>query len=583
MPIKKKVLWGLIFLLLISANCSHGDGIQPEHSSPRNRVNGIRIAWDYSTLKQLSPVDANYSGYARMIRLADNRMFCVYESDGTIQFITSNDAKNWSAPVTLAVPENGIPCYVPDVLQLTNGSLLVMYNMRPPGNNTDPSKVFSIRVKKSEDGGISWSDHQEIYRAGHEFHNGCWEPSAIQLPSGEVQLFIANEGPYTNSNEQEITMFRSVNDGESWTTGEKVSFRAGYRDGMPVPLVLQNGEIVLAIEDNGIMTPEFKPVIIRTTNNWANASVSGQSADRALAFDEQSVIGGSLYGGAPYIRQLASGETMLSYQSTERKPQNPWDRSDMIVCIGDATARNFNRKSTPFYTTDVSKTALWNSVTVESDTSVIALASTNAYSSKTGVWMIRGYIQKEVRAVKQTVIIDNQQQEPLWNEKPQVFIGGYGKTQADLNFSWDADNLYMIASVKDEAVFGSTVDVSRDDGLEFLLDPQQKSTTDPVKGVYSIHVTAGGHVVTREGKSGIWVSWKPAGVEVSAHSTNSGYRIELAIPWSQLKTDPAAQMKMGFHVILHESKTGGRIEYKESIAGNIDHAPYTWSAINLEE
>jgi hypothetical protein len=161
----------------------------------------------------------------------------------------------------------------------------------------------------------------EVYKGGFEFKNGCWEPAQIQLPSGEIQLYIANEAPYTQSDEQEITMFRSADHGTTWSVGETISFRSGYRDGMPVPLLLKNNkEIILVIEDNGIEQGEFKPVIIRTAvaNSWSNAPVLASSAQREYAMDTSERIPGTKYGGAPYIRQLPSGEVILSYQMEQK-------------------------------------------------------------------------------------------------------------------------------------------------------------------------------------------------------------------------------------------------------------------------
>lgn len=31
---------------------------------------------------------------------------------------------------------------------------------------------------------------QVLYEEGYQFENGCWEPSAIQLPDGQIQLFL---------------------------------------------------------------------------------------------------------------------------------------------------------------------------------------------------------------------------------------------------------------------------------------------------------------------------------------------------------------------------------------------------------
>src|SRR5690606_35129826 len=112
------------------------------------------------------------------------------------------------------------------------------------------------------------------------------EPAAIQLPNGQIQLFFANEGPYTGSSEQNISLLRSNDLGETWTVDpEIVSFRAGSRDGMPVPLLLQGSdEVIVAIEDNGKVN--FKPYIIRNNliENWAVAvGPSHENRQYALA------------------------------------------------------------------------------------------------------------------------------------------------------------------------------------------------------------------------------------------------------------------------------------------------------------
>ncbi len=265
----------------------------------------------------------------------------------------------------------------------------------------------------------SWTKPVEVYKAGYEFKNGCWEPAQIQLPSGEIQLYIANEGPYTQSNEQEITIFRSIDQGSTWTTGETVSFRSGHRDGMPVPLLLKNKqEIIVAIEDNGIGGKEFKPAIIRTSavNSWSNAPVLSADVAREYAMDKSAAITDTKYAGAPYIRQLPSGEVILSYQGNELRKDFQWDRSDMIVSIGSSEGRNFNRKSTPFYISDPAKTALWNSLCVENDSTVIALSSTNAYG-KTAVWMIKGHILPEIKSRRATINIDGKKNEELWRHQ----------------------------------------------------------------------------------------------------------------------------------------------------------------------
>lgn len=368
------------------------------------------IVWDYSTLKKVSSTlpGTKYAAYARMIQLSDKTLLSIYENDGNIVVTKSaNLGATWSAPIPVALKAGGINMSVPDILELKDHSLLACYNGRP--YLIDPSRKFNIKTKRSVDGGLTWTDEKLLYEAGYQFENGCWEPSAIQLPSGEIQLFFANEAPYTQSDEQNISLLRSADNGSTWTTKpETTSFRATKRDGMPVPVLLNNGkDIVYAIEDNG--PGNFKPYIIRNTlqENWAQ-TVDAGSKNRSYALAER--IGDEIYAGAPYLRQLKTGETILSYQGTEGRV-NKMDFADMKVVVGNSSAADFKHKSTPFIIPD-DKSCLWNSLCILDDDTIVALTSTNAYSHDSEIWMIKGKYKADLP----------QQTQAIYDADPTIFF-----------------------------------------------------------------------------------------------------------------------------------------------------------------
>ncbi len=129
-------------------------------------------------------------------------------------------------------------------------------------------------------------------------------------------MFFSNEGIYTGSNEQNISMLTSKNNGLTFTKTPKIiSFRKGSRDGMPVPLWLSDTkQVVLAIEDPGF--GNFKPYTVRSGINgeWDKV-IGGEDVDRRYALHNR--LNNSVYAGAPYLRKLSGGETILSYQSAE--------------------------------------------------------------------------------------------------------------------------------------------------------------------------------------------------------------------------------------------------------------------------
>ncbi len=63
----------------------------------------------------------------------------------------------------------------------------------------------------------------------------------------------------------------------------------------------------------------------------------------------------------------------------------------MVVAIGDREGRNFTNPTVPFKI-PINKTALWNSITVLKDNTVVAFTSTDAYNGNHEVWMIKGKV-----------------------------------------------------------------------------------------------------------------------------------------------------------------------------------------------
>lgn len=330
------------------------------------------VVWDKSTLVRVAP-----GSYARMIRVKGGDILCGLETAGKVCICRSSDeGKTWTEPAVVATAPQGHVTNS-ELLELANGHILYMYNERP----NDGVHRFTIQVAVSKDNGGTWKHLSKVYEAGVEFHKGCWEPAAIQLPSGEVQIFFANEFPYKHTTEQEISMCRSFDNGRTWTEAKPISFRANHRDGMPSPLILNDGKgIVVAIEDNGY-TLMFTPAIIHTSfeDNWNQSFASGASPRRWKPVNKPTNVE---WGGAPYIRQMPSGETVLSFQSSVgcQKPQ-------MVVYVGDENARNFTGRSVPFVVPS-EHGGWWNSLFVKNDKTITAITS-----SQGSVWAIDGHIE----------------------------------------------------------------------------------------------------------------------------------------------------------------------------------------------
>jgi hypothetical protein len=374
------------FIVLFLFSCA---GENPISAQTKN----LSIAWQQHSLVCI----AEEGGYPRMKRLGDGSLLVAYENrKGDVLIKKSTDeGVTWSNPVIAFTGfdvidnENGRSTRVnianPEIIQLPNNDILIACNFRP---NKDEVYPFSIAIKRSRDNGKTWGEEQIVYRAAPRFIDGCWEPSFLLLPDGRIQLYFANENPYQQSNEQEISMIESGDNGLTWSSEiTTVSFRAGFRDGMPVPAT-DGKDIYVAIEDNG--NGQFKPFIVKNSikDNWKEP-VFAHSSNRYSAL--KMPLPSSVYAGAPYLIRTSEGFYVLSFQTTENRTSN-WELSTMEVAISDKPS-DFISPSQPF-SVPLNKEAKWNSLCDLGNREIAAVSSTNFRSDKIGIWMIKGKIVK---------------------------------------------------------------------------------------------------------------------------------------------------------------------------------------------
>lgn len=369
LPPQTVVLVGLAIALLDAGGQAAGGG----------------IVWDRESIRLVCPG----AHYGRIVRLGSGCLLCSYTRGRRVCTAKSDDnGVTWTGEAVAGSCPHGVATNAA-LLQLVDGPVLLAYNERPkPGSG----KPYTIMLCESRDEGREWSKHRLLYAAGTEAQDGCWEPAMAQLPDGEVQLFFANEAPYRQSSEQEISLMRSADAGHTWTEAATVSFRPKRRDGMPVPLVLRDGRgIVVAIEDNGLSNGRpcrLRPAIVYSSlkDNWRLPAEDGATHRRweALA----NPLPRDVYAGAPYLVQFPSGETVLSVQSCEGGRREP----HMVVYVGDARARNFSHPSIPVRVPS-HVGVKWNSLWIKDADTVTAVFGTTL-NRVHGLWTMDGRIQR---------------------------------------------------------------------------------------------------------------------------------------------------------------------------------------------
>lgn len=356
----------------------------------------FRIEWDTASLSRLAPSGC----YARMKILRDGRYLLLYEAHDEVVLCESFDrGATWNAERALfsahtVEGRDSLPVRVrvanPELVELANGDLICGVNYRPERDGAAP---FAIVVRRSTDGGRNWLPPQVVFEAGCRFGDGCWEPAFLQLPDGRVQLYFADESPYTTSDEQRIALVESTDNGASWTTSARtVCFRPGHRDGMPVPAVCGDSIVVVIEDDAGGV---FAPCVVRTSiaDNWRPPVIGDSPARRRVL----SAPCDGAYRGAPYAVVSPAGFCAVSYQSTRGRSVHEWRAAVPEVAIGDASAGRFAEAGQPIPIPE-GHSGLWNSLLLEDSLTLILVVSSDL-DGQSAPWMIRGRVwQTEDRA-----------------------------------------------------------------------------------------------------------------------------------------------------------------------------------------
>ena len=578
----------------MAAGCDAGGAAEDSSAATPSTVApytpGIRVAWDARTRV---PVEPDGASYPRTARTSSGDLLIGYDRGGQIYIRRStDDGRSWGER-QLAAEETaeGVSAANAELTRLDDGTVLLAYNVRAGGNS---SRRYALKVMASTDDGRTWTPRATVFEAGRTGERGVWEPIIRQLPSGALQLYAANEYPYANSDDQEITMWRSTDQGRSWSDGTTVSYRPGHRDGMPVPLLLQDGGIALAIEDNGMGGP-FKPAIVHTPSTdpaWADGPIGANSDRRWRALVPDARLSRLAYGGAPYLVQFPQGETLLSFQSTEGRTTggDPVSHSTMAVGIGTPMARDFSRLSYPFDVQSGDR-AVWNALFVKDSTTVIALTTTTAFTDteRQQLYIIDGHRLPEPSVPRGEATVDGQADESVWTGRTTARAGAYAEKTVDAQAAWTPTHLFLHARVTDAQPPG-TGETLEDEAVVLAVAPDSLARNEPVDGAFRIRVNAAGDGQLDAGRDGTWQTVSGAGVEVAvsppepaATPAFDGTRhiIEARVPWSSLGGAPAVGAPFGLTVGIMDNDSGkSTIEYTGGTSGE---RPATWLRARLAE
>lgn len=492
-------------------------------ASANNAYNYPRIFWDHN-----NPINTGEKGgYGRVIELQDGRLMLLH---GNTVIYSSDGGDTWDGKQTIASKIHPtIPYASPDFIQLSDGTIVVGLNTRPSEPYTE-DRLFGIRTVRSTDNGQTWEEPVYVYDAKHEFENGCWEPAFLELPSGELQCYFADESDFTSSIEQCISMCRSFDKGKTWSERTRVSFKAGSRDGMPVPILTPNNEIVVIIEDNGWPNSGFHSTTVRCSleDNWSEP-VLANSPNRNIIFeDDNNYL--SYHSPAPYLRNHPDGYTIASWMGDHfGRPNMQQSTYDMFVAVGDIDARNFKGITAPF-DQPLDQTSQWNSVTVLRDGTILAVGNGNANSEFT---IMRGYLKDHFDANYGTPVVDGTSLQEAYTDQQtqQITLGSKYKNRINADFLYDNEYIYFTTFTTDNIIN------LENDGYELFFDFENLCTTNEYGqlGMFQLYFGIGGKVELKAGNNNRWTTVNDvSSIKYFTNIQDTYYETEVAIPWSLL-------------------------------------------------
>ncbi len=336
------------------------------------------VQWDRQSDQVISASNDRGAAYPRAKQLSNGDILLAYHhGDGPgncgswIALRTSRDGgATWRDTRRVDGPnERGFWGFSnPDFIELSPGHLMLVSAARGKADpqSRDPfiseCKHSGLRVRFSNDYGKSWGSPRLI-AAGR---GRVWEPSIVALPSGEIEIFYANESPdlQVEGARQCIESIRSADGGRSWDAPVIVSENAFCRNGMPTALALSNGHVICGQEVVGL-----------PTSPWMADTLEGQTQNYRLAQNQYD------FGAAPYLLRAPDGSTLLAFHSQCRQTAylkgvpTSWLFSDIFVQHGDAQADHFGPASCPWPTVNGLAGAFFPSLMILNDGTLIAMAS----------------------------------------------------------------------------------------------------------------------------------------------------------------------------------------------------------------
>lgn len=491
-------------------------------------------------------MESSYPRYPRIKKMKNGDYILFYHNGSANNnigrrcvYALSKDMKTWinkgeifnSYDIIDSKGNKNIHCYANcDGLVLSNGDILAVASCRANSGYRDLPEDAGIELRRSTDNGVTWSEPVKIYQGVN------WEPFLLELPTGELHCYFTDSsrtGLEGHGTDTGTAMVVSTDGGKTWKPDFSSSpyyvLRMRWEKNGIVGYNHQMPSVVRLNDNKGLAAA------VETNNSGYHISLCYSDKDKweYLAADQEGPVDSNncvFSGMGPYLGQLPSGETVLSYESS----------SKYTLKIGDATARNFGSAYQPF------SGGYWGSFCIiDSHT----LVGTNIKAKEGPVQMAQFVLNHRIDAVKRKVTIDGNNKE--WaNTDHALFVGSKSQAQGTLRCSYDDDNIYFLLEVLERNLLAS-------DYASLYVSPVSNNKLS--KGACCIQVTMNG----LKNCEIYDASWKEAQLDAQVktyvcNETNErliddyGYIAEIAIPRSKL-TITSGQVLVNFSITKRNS------------------------------
>ena len=504
----------------------------------------------YNTLQEHGSSEGfQYPRYPRIRRMSNGTYIQMWQTPATsdlgtnngkdIYYALSTDLKTWTAPAKLFASRSVTTTNGSDTRHYSNGNGIVLSNgdflavaaFRAPKtyNYINSKSDQGLVIRRSTDCGKTWTNEQTIY-------NGpCWEAHLLEPNPGELHCYFAESRPWISGSHSGTSLVVSNDGGATWSPSvgnepyrvmrkkwwSDLNQTYFYTDQMAVGIKLNGtSQLAFAVEcvDSRNMSNQetLSSSVVYSPENGQWNYLQG---DEEAACSRQDKLGS---GGAPYLVQFHSGETIFAYSAASDYK--------MYYKVGDDKASDFTSKSRLLLPYKGS----WGGLEIESSHTVLACR----YSSDNDVPALsraRFALNHNMTASAGMHVADADNSD--WKDTDDaLYLGSISNTEGTFRCAQDSKNIYFLVEVSEEYMRSDdyvTVTMSQDDLSGNVKSGARRIKAGPL-GLVSAQKYSGGAWMDSE--MGATVACAYDGTLNSSDQDN-GYLVEIAVSKTSFDAD----------------------------------------------